>query len=410
MKKKSLIMVMGLMMLMVICGTANVPQAFASKGTIDYISSSVSPEADFHGGSGNFDLINPVVGGTDITFTLTFHVVPGGSSGAQTSYPKTVTFSPGSYTTPAGASNPVVKFGPAPGTATYTGTFSKDATTGTINDLSTTVKITTPSTPGAYSLKIAASSGLGSGSTELLGGSGVVIGFSVQTSCADAATLLDLTIPDCIVLHDTNPATFSATLTSAGQPVNGKTINFLVDTILVGSATTVNGVATISPVLSELNAGDHTVLAEFQGDGCDFHSSTANKTLGVMYNFVGFQPPVEIEGVGAGLFSGKVIPIKIKIADAGGMPVPGAQALVLFAQTVPNVTTEEAAESVNLTDADPGNQMRYDPVADQYIYNWDTSKLPNGGYNIRIDLDEGTQCGSGHLATVVLQKSGGKKK
>lgn len=54
--------------------------------------------------------------------------------------------------------------------------------------------------------------------------------------------------------------------------------------------------------------------------------------------------------------------------------------------------------------------MRYDPDADQYIFNWDTSKLANGSYNIRIYLGEGG-CGGNRLATVILQKnSGGKKK
>ena len=68
------------------------------------------------------------------------------------------------------------------------------------------------------------------------------------------------------------------------------------------------------------------------------------------------------------------------------------------------------AEPLAYTNADSDNLMRYDPLADQYIFNWDISKVTNGSYKIRIYLGE-AGCADTHLATVTIQqKSGGGKK
>ena len=49
--------------------------------------------------------------------------------------------------------------------------------------------------------------------------------------------------------------------------------------------------------------------------------------------------------------------------------------------------------------------MRYDPLADQYVFNWDNSLLSNGTYRILVGLGEGS-CALPHSVTLSL----GKKK
>ena len=99
--------------------------------------------------------------------------------------------------------------------------------------------------------------------------------------------------------------------------------------------------------------------------------------------------------------------MKIKVADANGDSVPDASIYITWSGTVADVsTTDIPAESVSA--ADTGNMMRYDPLAEQYIYNWDVSELDNGSFTINIEMGEG--CDGDHNATVILQKSHGKKK
>jgi hypothetical protein len=395
-KRKSLLLT-GLTMLAVMV----LMPLLAFAHSIDYLAAAISPAANFNGQSGNFTLINSVTGGDEISFNLTFSI---NTQGSTTTYPRTITFG---VLPPPGPTDPIVYFGATGMNTTYQCTFTSAS-----SNFTTQVRITAPAADGAYSVHISAIDGTG-GQKGLSPGGGITVTFTVSNpappSCNQDATSLSLTlVPACVVFHATS-ATFSATLTSDDSPLAGKLIAFTVDGNDVGSVSTDDkGVATLVYDPSALSVGDHTVAASFQGDGCDYESSGNSATLGVTYDFLGFQPPVQIDGVGAGLFSGKVIPVKIKIADALGMPVPDAQAFVFFGQTSADVTSE-AADSVNFTTADPGNQMRYDPLADQYIFNWDTSKLANGSYNIRIDLGEGS-CAGNRLATVILQKSSGKKK
>lgn len=372
------------------------------KDRIDYLAEAISPAANFDGNSNNFSLISSVAGGAEIDFNLTSSITTQGST---TTYPQIITFGVKSTTGPA---VPTTYFGAA-GTATsYTVTFNKAT-----DSFTPQVRVIAPADDGDYSVTIGVTNG-GGGSHGLLNGGVVVVHFTVSNitapPCNPVATSLSLTLtPSCVVYHATS-TTFTATLTrtSDGAPLAGQLINFAVENDNVGSAATnANGVATLTYNPNALSVGDYTVHASFQGQSCAYEAKGTSATLGVIYNFLGYQPPVQIQGGGIGLFSGKVIPVKIRIADAFGNPVPDAAAYVFFGGTLADVQTDVADALAN-TNGDSGNLMRYDPLADQYIFNWDVSKVANGQYNIRIDLGEGT-CAGGRLATVAIKKSGGKK-
>jgi len=343
------------------------------------------------------------------TFYLYFSTTTPGGSGAST-YPQGITYA-ATATTPLGTVIPVY-FGGDPTKTSYTFTAStKDATA------TAQVSIVAPATVGAYTVKLYWTARSGS-NPKLADDYGITIGFNVvSNSCTPAATSLSLTPSSSCVIYKTPSTTFTATLTSGSTKLDGRDIDFEISkggapaTSLGSISTDTDGEATLTLNTSGLAVGGYTITASFQGEECYLAPDPAVATLGVKYDFLGFQPPVlnvQPDGTGVpGLFSGKVIPVKIKIADYDGGSVPDATPFITWSGTIADVTYEDVPTD-SVSAADSGNQMRYDPVADQYIYNWDTSKCENGSYTINIDMGEG--CGTDRNATVILQKSSGKKK
>ena len=83
--------------------------------------------------------------------------------------------------------------------------------------------------------------------------------------------------------------------------------------------------------------------------------------------------------------------MNIKISDDSAAPVTNATANVFYAQLANNVVgSDQEAASIGSTAPDGGNTMRYDPLADQYVFNWDTSPLTNGTYRVQVGLNEGS--------------------
>ena len=365
---------------------AGVPAAQAH--SIDYVAANISPAAGMVGGSGNWSVVDPVDGGSTISFDLSFHVEVQGQT---TSFPRTIGFGATTQAKPDGASDVAVSAIPSC-------IFNSAA-----SSCQTPVTLTAPSTPGGYSVKIQAASGTG-GQGGLGGGNGIVISFVVADNPpAPIATSLSLSIGSggCIVLHETS-VTFTATLSAEGSGLAGEEIDFTVDGLFVGSAITdLDGVASLLYDPSGLGVGDHTVGAEFVATATHL-GSIKTETLGVSYLFVGFQQPINADG--SSRFNGRVVPVKAKIVDAFGVPIGDATAHVYFAfGSVAVVGTD--AEPVANTSGDLGNTMRWDPVAQQYVFNWDVKDLPNGTYTVRLDFGEGS-CGDSHTVVLSLQRKG----
>ena len=207
----------------------------------------------------------------------------------------------------------------------------------------------------------------------------------------------------CVLYHQPS-ATLSATLTLASNdgPLSGQTVQFNVDGSLVGTAVTDgDGVASLSYNSSALAVGDHDLTASYAGS-CSYAAAISNAgSLGVTYNFVGFQQPINADG--SSIFKGAAITVKIKITDYYGAAVPDASGHVFFAFGTPAIVGTDA-EPIGGSSPDSGNTMRYDSVADQYIFNWDVKSLVNGTYTVLVDLNEGSACSNGHTVTLSLQR------
>ncbi|OPY78205.1 MAG: hypothetical protein A4E65_02359 [Syntrophorhabdus sp. PtaU1.Bin153] len=379
--------------------------SFASAHTIDYIATDIQPQAIFSGQSGHFKLVDPIAPGGTITFNLTLELILS-QGGATSALPATAVF--GVKNTGGGYDPSLVKFGTPNTTLSDTVSHTYDKTSSQVASFMTPVTAYAPTEPGSYHFKIQAISGFqGKGFTP---GDGIVIHFNVAEPEKPIETVLTVTLGNSNILYHAPANTLFATLTEkqSGNPVEGESIDFYFNGAKVASATTdANGVAAYDYNTSGLEVGDHTVAANYQGVA-PYVSSSGSATQCVTYKWLGFQPPVLVQssttsGLGIGLFQGKVIPVKIKVADYYGAAVTNAEARVYFAQTVTGAA-EVQAVAIQPTIADSGNLMRYDAVADQYILNWNISGLPNGDYNVRVGTTEG-ECAVGHWNPVRIGKA-----
>ncbi len=123
-------------------------------------------------------------------------------------------------------------------------------------------------------------------------------------------------------------------------------------------------------------------------------SSTATATASILYglsagNF--FLPPINTPGHGipVSVFkAGSTIPVKFQLFDAFGNPVGFAEAHISFWKCSNQVPSGEEEMTV-ASQANSGTLFRYDPVAQQYIFNLSTKGFPKGQYKIRVNLGTG---------------------
>jgi hypothetical protein len=86
---------------------------------------------------------------------------------------------------------------------------------------------------------------------------------------------------------------------------------------------------------------------------------------------------------------GSTIPAKFQLFLANGTtPYGGANATFSYVRTS-NAANDPVNEDVVTIAADAGVTFRYDPTAQQYIFNWGTKNLQAGGYTIMADLHDG---------------------
>lgn len=353
---------------------------------------STTPSSTQNGQGKNYTLDNPVGPGATISLSFTLAIDVQGTS---TTYPHTEKFEI-TTVSPTGANVPVVAI-------------SNCALTNNASSCNLSTTITAPSIAGAYQVKFLAYDGISGGGG--LTGDLFFINFTVVLpSCTPAPTTLVLATPPCTYYH-AGSVNLSATLKSGTTPLVGKSIDFYVDGNKVGSATTDSfGVATLAYNPSTLAVGDHPLTASWTPDDACYQSpAITGATLGIQYLFVGFQPPIDAGGLG--LFSGKTIPVKIKITDANNAVVPDATALVYFELGTVSIVGTDPENVPSSLNFDHGNVMRYDSTANQYVYNWDLSTLPippgastaNGTYTIQVFLGEGS-CAGAHIAVVSVQR------
>jgi hypothetical protein len=118
--------------------------------------------------------------------------------------------------------------------------------------------------------------------------------------------------------------------------------------------------------------------------------TTVTHRYAVEYVFTGFFEPVDnLPVVNAGT-AGRTIPLKWRLATANGTPVTALSAVTAINDSAiacdasPGDLLEEQLVSA------PGAALRYDAVADQFVYNWKTSKATVGCRILQVTLADGT--------------------
>jgi PKD repeat protein len=120
------------------------------------------------------------------------------------------------------------------------------------------------------------------------------------------------------------------------------------------------------------------------------HVTTRTHSYNVVYGFTGFFEPVDnLPVVNAGT-AGRTFPLKWRLATANGTKVTALSAVTsindaaIACDEAPSDLLEEQLASA------PGAALHYDAVADQFVYNWKTSKAMVGCRVLQVTLADGT--------------------
>lgn len=139
-------------------------------------------------------------------------------------------------------------------------------------------------------------------------------------------------------------------------------------------------------------------------------SNSSGGGVSHLYTMTGILAPFNADGTSVWKY-GSTLPVKVKITDCSGTPVPGLAPKVgtsLISSTNPNIAVDETAST---SAADTTGVMRYDATAGQYIYNFASKYLadPSATYYMSV---KGTDS-SGNIVTspgIVQVKFGLKTK
>lgn len=117
------------------------------------------------------------------------------------------------------------------------------------------------------------------------------------------------------------------------------------------------------------------------------NTATQTATFAVVYNFIGFLPPIPNDGTG--LFKlGSTVPVKFQLTDAKGTLISTAIAHLTIQMISGNTLLGTPIDATAPGNADVGDLFRFDGT--QYIFNWSTKPLSTGTWQLQARLDDGT--------------------
>jgi hypothetical protein len=189
---------------------------------------------------------------------------------------------------------------------------------------------------------------------------------------------------------DKTPPVLTMPVFAASYLLNSSyTFNFGATDALSGVATmqaTFNGSPITSGTtvtLTHLATNTFTLMAtDVAGN-----TSTQTATFAVVYNFIGFLPPISNDG--SGVFKlGRTIPVKFQLTDAKGILISTSVAhltVQMLSGGTPVGTPIDASAPGN---ADVGDLFRFDGT--QYIFNLSTRLLTVGTWQFQARLDDAT--------------------
>jgi len=189
---------------------------------------------------------------------------------------------------------------------------------------------------------------------------------------------------------DKTPPVLTMPVFAASYLLNSTyTFNFGATDALSGIATmqaTFNG----NPITSGTTVTlTHLAINTFTLAASDVAGNTATQTatFAVVYNFIGFLPPIPNDG--SGLFKlGSTVPVKFQLTDVNGTLISTAACHLTIQMISNNTLIGTPIDATAPGNADVGDLFRFDGT--QYIFNWSTKPVSTGTWQLQARLDDGT--------------------
>ena len=156
-----------------------------------------------------------------------------------------------------------------------------------------------------------------------------------------------------------------------------------------GLATAQNGSVALDT--SSVGSQTATVPAGTARDKVGLGSAAASCTYSVVYDFKGFFQPIDNKDANGNLIfnkakAGSTIPVKFSLGGDQGMDILLSTPSTVSVTAPTSATTDLIEETTTATSG-----LKYDPVANQYIYNWKTdAKWAGTSRQLIVKLADGT--------------------
>jgi hypothetical protein len=137
----------------------------------------------------------------------------------------------------------------------------------------------------------------------------------------------------------------------------------------------------------------HTAVGSYDivcsgGSDNNYDFSFVKGTLTVnAWDLYGFYHPVDMNGVFNTVKGGSTVPLKFEIF-AGSTELTDTAYIKSFSSVSVSCTIA-ATDAIEIT-ATGGTSLRYDPIAGQFIFNWQTPKTPGACYKVTMTTQDGS--------------------
>lgn len=180
--------------------------------------------------------------------------------------------------------------------------------------------------------------------------------------------------------------TLTFTVAASDPETPAQTLTYsLTGTVPAGATLSPAGVFSWTPSAEQVGAV-YSFTVRVADDGNPSLSDEQTFRIGVAYTWTGVLSPINADGTSV-FKLGRTVPVKFKLTGASA-GITTAVARVYIAKITNNVVGEsqEAEATGNSTE---GNLFRYDPAADQYIFNLSTKGLTPGTYQLQVNMGDG---------------------
>jgi hypothetical protein len=153
---------------------------------------------------------------------------------------------------------------------------------------------------------------------------------------------------------------------------------------------------------THMNAGSYMDPWAYTDSTGNYSNVSGTAADMIRYKFNGFLQPVNDTAHDTGQTSaseysisifraGSTVPVKFQLLNNVGMPMQGQSLPVWMTPIKGSAVTSAVDESVYGDTPTAGGNFRYDSTAQQYIYNWGTSKSQSGSYwKVCAQIEDGT--------------------